>query len=556
MLILHRDKDYLMRRRAFLSGVAVGGLTGISGCLDFPGAIPGREETTDAGDTPSNGNQAPSQQGEDGQDEPRETAWEISPLQEPERIGIDLTENARLSLLESSPIRAELRDAGSPETPPRIRVAITNPDQRETSVEVGRSSILHTTAFKRREAVWDRSDATEVDPAFSLVPIGQSSAVSARNGACWIADSELDPPTSVTEEVDLAGETQVVQDYHLLLNSTSDCYPHGTFWLQDPVHESRLTAVIWDPSGARGSPQSRFRGTSVPPLPSWGTDDETIGDQMWYHEADDAAVFLEPSPETVGQPWAEIEMTLFNSSDQPLGVNPSDWGVFKFHDGNWHRIAPWFTFEPLVTIMPGESKTGTISFDNQDDESLSLGAGRYGAYFYDSSFAALFEILGDELPITPTDAVDSVERQEPKHGTEIRVRSEHREEADRPSTLRLERVDEVPEWPDEEEDGPDPVPVVREQLVNEDPLRNVMAFGKDEEVDVVTLHTGRISRTGILNRIIQPIDDGRYSGVMLFEGETYIVQVFEHEPERSSREWSPLSSLVPESPVNRWSISI
>lgn len=240
-----------------------------------------------------------------------------------------------------------------------------------------------------------------------------------------------------------------------------------------------------------------------PPCPRYENADRTVCYDTT--EADDEPVVLVPSARTV-EHGSSIEFTLRNDGDERFATNFYGWRMDKHVDGEWHRVAPLATPQPLMFVDSGASHFWTVTPDNsgladgdriRDEsgtESLTLTGVGGGIYAFRArgwvedarseeilALAATFELQGEPLELTPTNAIASVEWTEDADGDDVLVvRSDRGEDTEyqRSGAYELEVVDE----PDA-----DPRPVIAEQVIRDDQLRDAIALARERDAARVRL---------------------------------------------------------------------
>lgn len=217
-------------------------------------------------------------------------------------------------------------------------------------------------------------------------------------------------------------------------------------------------------------------------------------------DPDSVDAYLEPDPRTVAAD-GQIEFTLYNRSEQTLQTNFYNWLVHKRVDGEWYHVAPRGSNDPMMTVQPDESHTWTLTVDNEgieDGASVSrsggtdditvggLGGGTYAfrsrGWFEGEdhegaiAFATTFEVDGDQVALTPTDAIEGTAWD----GETLVAQSSRGERGDssRLGAFELRRV---------EDPGADPTRLITEQVLRRDRLRDVIALSRERDAEAVRL---------------------------------------------------------------------
>jgi hypothetical protein len=224
------------------------------------------------------------------------------------------------------------------------------------------------------------------------------------------------------------------------------------------------------------------------------------GRAVCHPEHADAALSLTPKPETVGLPAGETTLTLANDTDHEYRANFYGWTLSKRVDGDWYRIAPQYSPEPLHVLPSGATHEWTLAVDNSetptggaaaeaDIDLAGLGGGEYAftvsGWFPvndDESFrvaaGARFALDGDPLELTPVGDPDTS-----RDDATVTVTSKEEPTEETPlSVLTVERVGEA---------GVPPSRPIRDRIVEQllrprmgvmgdpNPLRNALPFFED-----------------------------------------------------------------------------
>lgn len=226
--------------------------------------------------------------------------------------------------------------------------------------------------------------------------------------------------------------------------------------------------------------------------------------EVCYGTVDSESVPVVLIPETqLLRPEESIEFTLRNQSDRELATNFYDWQLNKRVEGNWYRVAPKFTPQPLTPLPAGEEHTWTVTVTRgvvrsgkhikhtSGTESLTiagLGGGHYAfetdGYFDDDEdverfgLAAGFELDAEPLALTQTNAIGETEW-DGETLVAVSTRYESEESGPRDAFI-LERVDCSPPNPDARQ-------FVVEQIVRNNQLRDTVALSQEYDADRVRL---------------------------------------------------------------------
>lgn len=198
----------------------------------------------------------------------------------------------------------------------------------------------------------------------------------------------------------------------------------------------------------------------------------------------EAEMAMRPVGASGSLPETDFAFTLANERESAYETNFYAWRLQKHVDGAWFHVAPQLWPEPLMSLDPDDSHTWQLTVDNTDlDRSLprsqgtdsatvvGLGGGTYsfgveGRFANDpadtmTAFVTRFDLEGPELTLRPTPGVEDRVRD----GDAVRL-TWRREEGD-PVTYRVTELKSVPD---------EAVPVIAEQVIREDALRNAIAL--------------------------------------------------------------------------------
>ncbi|QLD89041.1 hypothetical protein HWV07_08340 [Natronomonas salina] len=237
--------------------------------------------------------------------------------------------------------------------------------------------------------------------------------------------------------------------------------------------------------------------------------------------------YLEPDPRTATAD-EPIEFTLYNGSERTLQTNFYNWLVHKRVDGEWYHVAPRGSNDPLMTVQPGGSHTWTLTVDNDGIEdgapvprsggenSITVGGFGGGTYAFRSrgwfegedhgqaiAFATTFEFDGDQLALTPTDAIEETAWE----GETLVAQSSRgrRGDSSRLGAFELRRV---------EDPGATPTQLITEQVLRRHRLRDAIALSRERDAEAVRLEEYSSTR---------PIFGSRSDRIYEYEGRYYEV---------------------------------
>ncbi|WP_227131073.1 hypothetical protein [Halorubellus salinus] len=310
-----------------------------------------------------------------------------------------------------------------------------------------------------------------------------------RDQGCWRPKLPVGPEDGTTGTRTMSPGESFAREYYLVTPWATDrCLQPGTYLFEaDAGWRFSVCSFVREPPG-----DSAYADVDVPSLPGFaGT--------RWYHDAD-ADRFLRPRSEQFGLPSTTARFTLRNQSYRRIVVDESVWALYKLVDDRWHPIAPLTgrADDPAArSIYPGTTSTLALSLHTDadapsDDDRRAvggLGQGRY-AVAYPGTLsvpgpgsgstrptAALVTLVGNPPRVDGTGAVDhATDRDGVRH-----LHTTPDESA--VGTLRLERL--------AADDHADAVPLITEQVLQRDALRDAIVALRDapSDVDAVVYHT-------------------------------------------------------------------
>ena len=298
-----------------------------------------------------------------------------------------------------------------------------------------------------------------------------------RAGGHWHA---TEVPPKQPESLWLDPDESVVGEYYLLGHREGDDITPGQYHFDNPQDGFRI--AIWNSAAPGPTDESKFAGAELPSLPR---NDATA----WYRDADpETEMYLQPSAEEAVVP-GRLDFEFRNRSHADVRGNPLEWHLYKLHDGEWFRIAPDETLQPLTHLFPGDTKSYALrAFHGEavpcDDgyEVGHLGGGRYAfeiGVWRDTVPAAAFDLLGDPVEVTPGEAITAVERD----GDSLFATSSRGDSSGEYSRLArytLARVDSVPA-------DADPERLIAEQVYRRDQLRDALGLVERHDARTVTI---------------------------------------------------------------------
>jgi len=271
----------------------------------------------------------------------------------------------------------------------------------------------------------------------------------------------------------------------------------------DPSDSSTDTDATASPTATDGSPDATTEASTPARDTSFPPNHDDIERVVWFREVSDpdSALLLEHSAASVSLPDAELSFTLRNDTQRTFATNFYNWGLYRWEAGQWYRVAPRVTPDPLMTVEPGGSHQWTVTLRDRvpgdpivrtggtsDVTVASLGGGHYAfavdgwwedqeqtpTYEHKTVCAARFELAGDALELVASDAVTDTRRE---GDTAVVTAESPRDGEGTEATYVLTR-----------DDVSDPERLITEQVYRQWPLRDALAHaGSDvREVRVET----------------------------------------------------------------------
>lgn len=336
-----------MRRRSLLAALSAG-LAGLAGCQGM--ASDGRRKGTF--DVPPTETPAGTDEPRTTRDEPPETPPGIDP-----RTGREVPGGARRSVtgfgsrrrlvvedgpLSSAPEKGRLTVGflrpPTREAPARLWVALTNASDGRWRFEFGPSPPFSNYWASPVGPLAEERSLLLVPDDDRRFPYGDLVPETPTNGR-WEATDDLGTPTGPVGKHRIAldpGES-IAGTYRLLVHPDAGSLPaRGVYEFAGlPWTESSLVLSAFDPHFSDPG-SSRFPADrSVPDLPG-------PGGTRWYHRAAGGStpwIYLRPERERLRIGEASTDLTVVN--DARWTVQPGDLHLYKHHDGEWRRIAPW-----------------------------------------------------------------------------------------------------------------------------------------------------------------------------------------------------------------------
>ncbi|WP_435345901.1 hypothetical protein [Haloarchaeobius sp. HRN-SO-5] len=315
------------------------------------------------------------------------------------------------------------------------------------------------------------------EPAYERRPSGHWGATRVppkQPSSIW-----LDPEESVTGE------------YYLLGGVDSERLLTGRYRFASGASRGGFSLAVWDTDRPGPVDEPRFAGLSLPSLVD-SVKGRFPGSVSWFHDADGKTdVYLEPTAESAEIP-GRIDFTLVNRSDHSLVGNPLCWSVLKRHDGRWFHVAPSGFPQPRQALPPGETRTDALRVfaddpvpcdDGHDVGHLGGGSYAFTVGSYDGTeYAAAFDLRGDAVEVTPTDAVEIVTLDE---GSLTARSTRGVDDGTRLWRYTISRADR----PEESVTRP-----IAEQVLRRQPLRDALGLLLDHDVARVTVEEFTDSR--------------------------------------------------------------
>ncbi|WP_433626435.1 hypothetical protein [Halomicrococcus sp. NG-SE-24] len=269
------------------------------------------------------------------------------------------------------------------------------------------------------------------------------------------------------------------------LGDRSPGSPGGT--TASPTGTDRTTTDGTSTGDGTGTTSRSSEGEPLAVRDSWFEGEPCPGffdDTVCYHSLESGVhetAYVVPEREVLERPSDSTRFTLYNGSDESVGMNPFAWTVTKRLDDGWAYVAPHAVPQPYTKIRPGQRFTWRFGIGdaNVEEEAMGstariqhLGPGVYA--FAHASALVLFEVTGDPLALEPTDVAATK-----RDGDVLTVTTGRAKETDDPETLVVERTTNPAR----------PATLVTEQVVQSYALRNGLPYLLSEDVTEVRVET-------------------------------------------------------------------
>ncbi|SFL25004.1 hypothetical protein SAMN04487950_3044 [Halogranum rubrum] len=383
-------------------------------------------------------------------------------------------------------VSLEWLSTATDESPARLRATLANQNEYRTKFQTHRLPPFEHGTYARLRRTGEAASSLHLVPVEAHPLTDEPPEYERRPSGHWHL---VGVPPKQPDSLWLEPEESVTGEYYLLGGRDDDGVSNGRYEFGNAqFRRDGFTIVLWDTDEPGPTGSSRLEGTS---FPSFADSDASFFSEdwpmSWYHEADATTeVYLEPSAEEAVIP-GRIDFTLTNYSADSVYGNPQACHLLKFDDGEWYSIEPSVLVQPGHTLYPGGTRTDALRVFAGDpvrcDDGVDvgdLGGGRYafsvGAYD-EQVYAAVFDLLGDPLTVTPTDAVEVIARDDDTV-TARSSRGDPDDEYARYGTYTVSRV---------ADDYPEVTRYVPEQVVRRQPLRDALGLLLTYDVSTATV---------------------------------------------------------------------
>ncbi|WP_135854880.1 hypothetical protein [Halorussus salinus] len=382
-------------------------------------------------------------------------------------------------------VQLEWVTTATSDAPAVLRATATNWNEFRAKFRTSSIPPFDRVSFSRLRGSDRSDDATLYLAPTEEHPLVESSPEYERreNGHWHVTEVPPEQPESLWLDPD----EEVAGEYYLLGHPDADDVAPGRYRFGSP--SEGFSVAIWDTDAPGPDGDSQFAGIGLPLLPD--------ADEMaWYHEADSTTeVYLTPSAEEAVVP-GRLDFEFVNRSHDVVEGNPLEWHLYKLSDGDWYRVAPEVTPLPLTHLSPGTTRTDALRVFHgepvtcEDGHDVGyLGGGRYAfTVGMDDrvTHAVAFDLLGDPVKVTPSDAIASVERGGDSL-TATSTRGDPDDEWSRPAKYDLARVDTPPA-------DADPRRLIAEQVLRRDQLRDALGLLREYDSEAITIEEYDSSR--------------------------------------------------------------
>ncbi|UPW01984.1 hypothetical protein M0R88_07780 [Halorussus gelatinilyticus] len=364
------------------------------------------------------------------------------------------------------------------DSPAVLRATVTNLNEFRTKFRTSSlPPFARVNLARLREPQHSEAEGIYLAPTEENPLVEESPGYERRENGHWHA---TEVPPEQPESLWLDPDESVVGEYYLLGHPDEADVAPGRYHFGSP--SEGFSIAVWDTDAPGPNVDSQFAGADFPPLPD--------ADAMaWYHEADATTeVYLEPSAEATVVP-GRLDFEFVNRSHEVVEGNPLEWHLYELSDGEWYRVAPEMTPLPATHLYPGNTRTDALRVfygepvPCEDGHDVGhLGGGRYAfTVGMDDgvTHAVAFDLLGDPVAVTPSDAIVSVER-DGDSLTATSARGDPDEEWSRPATYTLARVDTPPA-------DAEPRRLIAEQVLRRDRLRDAIGLLREHDAEAVTI---------------------------------------------------------------------
>ncbi|KAA9398991.1 hypothetical protein Har1130_12355 [Haloarcula sp. CBA1130] len=399
-----------MRRRALLASVP-GVLAGLAGCS--VGTL-GSDESDEVTPVPRP-DQSPSAATDSGTETPTATGDPPKPA-EPTTV-IELETGPRTYALSTPGFHTDDRarvalwfdQTATADHPATLRGWLQNGNEFENTFRIGGIPGIGQ-PYSRQPDGYDHEARLHLAPTDNNELAEEVPSLGRTDEGYWRVD-DVGPWMPETHRLNPSEWVQL--EYALVGEPGLSGRPTGTYEFRGG--DRSLSVTVWDTQSPGPETESRFASRSLPAFPGDGS-------VQWFHDATKTTpAFVRPTTERA-ELDTQLGFEMVNNSHKRLQCG--HWDLYKLVDSEWFHIAPTgHTADCRLLVPGGREQWGLRAFNGQavgcgtgdcHCDGLTqgyLGGGEYavvaGYGHATKESAALVELVGDSVPVTPTDDVST-----------------------------------------------------------------------------------------------------------------------------------------------------